>query len=187
MQEAQNTKIVQDAYDAFGRGDVQTLLGYFDEAILWKPVHGAARHVPTAGERRGKAAVGEFFKIVSEQVNFLRFEPKEFVAQGDKVVAIGHYVAQGAHRTRLRIGLRDGVHAARRQGGPVPGVQRQRRDQRRLRQRGVRTAGDHRAQSTIKLQHVTAPSALAISLTSTSTTRIPRSSIRARVRGNVSG
>jgi len=91
MQEAQNTKIVKDAYEAFGRGDVQTLLGYFDEAILWKPVHGAAAHVPTAGERRGKAAVGEFFKTVSEQVNFLRFEPKEFVAQGDKVVALGTY------------------------------------------------------------------------------------------------
>ena len=93
MQEAENTKIVKDAYDAFGRGDVQTLLGYFDETILWKPVHGTARHVPTAGERRGKAAVGEFFKIVSDQVNFVRFEPKDFVAQGDKVVAIGHYVA----------------------------------------------------------------------------------------------
>ena len=94
MQEAQNTKIVQDAYAAFGRGDVQALLGYFDENILWKPVQGAARHVPTAGERRGKASVGEFFKIVSEQVNFLRFEPREFVAQGDKVVALGHYEAK---------------------------------------------------------------------------------------------
>ena len=94
MQEAQNTKIVQDAYEAFGRGDVQALLGYFDDAILWKPVHGTAPHVPTAGERRGKAAVGEFFKIVSEQVNFVRFEPKEFVAQGDKVVALGQYAAK---------------------------------------------------------------------------------------------
>jgi uncharacterized protein len=94
MEEAQNTKVVQDAYAAFGRGDVQALLGYFDENIHWKPVHGTARHVPTAGERRGKAAVGEFFKIVSEQVDFLRFEPQEFVAQGDKVIAIGHYVAR---------------------------------------------------------------------------------------------
>jgi ketosteroid isomerase-like protein len=94
MQEAQNTKVVQEAYAAFGRGDVQALLGYLDENILWKPVHGAARHVPTAGERRGKASVGEFFKIVSEQVNFLRFEPREFVAQGDKVVAIGSYEAK---------------------------------------------------------------------------------------------
>lgn len=94
MQEAQNTKVVQDAYAAFGRGDVEALLGYFDENIVWKPVTGVAGHVPTAGERRGKASVGEFFKIVSEQVNFLRFEPREFVAQGDKVVAIGHYVAK---------------------------------------------------------------------------------------------
>ena len=94
MQEAQNTKIVQDAYAAFGRGDVQTLLGHFDENIQWKPVTGAASYVPTAGERRGKAAVGEFFKIVGEQVQFLQFEPKEFVAQGDKVVALGHYAAK---------------------------------------------------------------------------------------------
>jgi ketosteroid isomerase-like protein len=27
MQEAQNTKVVQDAYAAFGRGDIPTLLG----------------------------------------------------------------------------------------------------------------------------------------------------------------
>lgn len=94
MQETQNTKVVQDAYAAFGRGDVQALLGYMDDTILWKPVHGTAPHVPTAGERRGKAAVGEFFKIVSEQVSFLRFEPQEFVAQGDKVVAIGHSAAK---------------------------------------------------------------------------------------------
>src|SRR3979409_1691652 len=102
MQEAQNTKVVQDAYAAFGRGDVQTLLGYVDENILWKPVHGTARHVPTAGERRGKGAVGEFFRIVSEQVNFLRFEPREFVAQGDKDVAIGRYEAKG--RAGLALG-----------------------------------------------------------------------------------
>ena len=90
MQEAQNTKSVQDAYAAFGRGDIQTLLGYLDDDILWKPVVGAASHVPTAGERRGKASVAEFFKIVGETVHFQQFEPREFVAQGDKVVALGH-------------------------------------------------------------------------------------------------
>ena len=61
--------------------------------IVWKPVTGAARHVPTAGERRGKAAVGEFFKIVGETTKFSLFEPREFIAQGDKVVALGHYTA----------------------------------------------------------------------------------------------
>jgi ketosteroid isomerase-like protein len=54
-------------------------------------VYGAAPHVPTAGERRGKAQVGEFFKLVAQNVNFSRFEPREFIATGDKVVALGHY------------------------------------------------------------------------------------------------
>lgn len=93
MQEAQNTKVVQEAYAAFGRGDVQGILDRFDEAIVWKGVYGAAPHVPTAGERRGKKQVGEFFKQVAENVNFSHFEPREFIATGDKVVALGHYSA----------------------------------------------------------------------------------------------
>jgi ketosteroid isomerase-like protein len=93
MQEAENTKVVQEAYAAFGRGDVQGILNQLDEAIVWKGVYGAGPHVPTSGERRGKAQVGEFFKQVSQNVNFSRFEPKEFIATGNKVVALGHYTA----------------------------------------------------------------------------------------------
>jgi uncharacterized protein len=93
MQETQNTKVVQDAYAAFSRGDIQTLLGYMADDVLWNAVYGAGSHVPTAGERRGKAAVGEFFKQVAQNVNFSRFDPREFIATGDKVVALGHYTA----------------------------------------------------------------------------------------------
>lgn len=93
MQESLNTKVVQDAYAAFGRGDIQALLGYFADDIVWMGVYGAAAHVPTAGERRGKAAVAEFFKLVAANITFSRFEPKQFVASGDKVVALGHYTA----------------------------------------------------------------------------------------------
>ena len=93
MQETQNTKVVQDAYAAFGRGDVQGILDRLDDGIIWKGVYGAGPHVPTSGERRGKAQVGEFFKQVAQNVNFSRFEPKEFIATGDKVVALGHYTA----------------------------------------------------------------------------------------------
>jgi uncharacterized protein len=57
-------------------------------------VYGAGPHVPTAGERRGTAHVTEFFKQVAESVTFSQFEPREFIATGDKVVALGHYVAR---------------------------------------------------------------------------------------------
>src|SRR5436190_4163241 len=93
MQEAQNIKVVQDAYAAFGRGDVQAILDSLADDIVWKGVYGAGPHVPTSGERRGKAQVGEFFKQLAQNVTFSRFEPKEFIATGDKVVVLGHYTA----------------------------------------------------------------------------------------------
>jgi uncharacterized protein len=93
MSEAQNVSVVQNAYAAFGRGDIATLLGYMTEDIQWRPVIGTAKHVPFSGERKGKAGVGEFFKQVAESEDFQQFEPREFVAQGDNVVALGHYRA----------------------------------------------------------------------------------------------
>jgi ketosteroid isomerase-like protein len=93
MQDVQNTKVVQDAFAAFGRKDIPTLMTYLADDIVWAGVYGAAAHVPTSGERRGKAAVDTFFKQVAEHVQFNQFEPKEFVASGDKVVALGHYAA----------------------------------------------------------------------------------------------
>ena len=93
MQEAQNTKVVQESFAAFARGDIQAILDRLDEGIVWQGVYGAAAHVPTSGERRGKAQVAEFFKQVAENANFSRFEPKEFIATFDKVVALGHYTA----------------------------------------------------------------------------------------------
>jgi len=94
MSEADNTRVVQDAYAAFGRGDIPTLLGYMTDDVQWQQVIGTAKHVPFSGARTGKAAVAEFFKQVSEAEDFEQFEPREFVAQGDMVVAIGHYRAK---------------------------------------------------------------------------------------------
>jgi len=91
MQEAQNTKIVQDGYAAFARGDIQTLLSLFDDGIRWHAVKGGSKDVPQAGERVGKAAVAEFFALLPEVQTFEQFEPRQFIAQRDKVVALGRY------------------------------------------------------------------------------------------------
>jgi ketosteroid isomerase-like protein len=91
MSEAQNTQVVKDAYAAFQRGDINTILGLLDEEIVWQAVKGTEGVVPTAGVRHGRAGVAEFFKQLGEAVAFDAFEPREFVAQGDTVVAIGYY------------------------------------------------------------------------------------------------
>jgi hypothetical protein len=47
--------------------------------------------VPQRGPRKGVQDVGTFFQQVGTSVNFERFEPRQFVAQGDTVVALGYY------------------------------------------------------------------------------------------------
>ena len=64
------------------------LLAMVDDNVTWQPVIGAGKHVPTSGARKGKASVGEFFKILGQSVSFTTFEPREFIAQNDKVVCL---------------------------------------------------------------------------------------------------
>lgn len=87
MNEQQNLSIVRNAYDAFGRGDIPGLLGLLDDRVSW--VTPGPADLPTAGTRKGHDDVQEFFLALSGLVDIVRFEPKEFIAQGDRVVVIG--------------------------------------------------------------------------------------------------
>ncbi len=93
MSEAQHTQIVKDAYAAFSRGDVNAILALVDESVEWEGLKGAEGVAPQSGKRQGKAAVGQFFQQVGSTLDFQLFEPLEFVAQGDSVVALGRFKA----------------------------------------------------------------------------------------------
>jgi ketosteroid isomerase-like protein len=93
MQETDNVRLTREAFEAFTRGDIPTLLSYYDDDIVWRPVTGAGAHVPVAGRRQGKPAVADFFRLVAENFNFSRFETTDHIASGDKVVTLGHYTA----------------------------------------------------------------------------------------------
>src|SRR6476659_10182115 len=49
-------------------------------------------HFPASD--RGRGAVGEFFSTLASLMDARSFEEREFIAQGDKVVVLGHYVWQ---------------------------------------------------------------------------------------------
>jgi hypothetical protein len=91
MQEEQNTKIVQAGYAAFGSRNIPALLDLLDDSIVWQGVVGSQSHVLPSGVRHGKSAVAEFFRLIDEHQTFHAFEPRQFVAQGDTVVVLGHY------------------------------------------------------------------------------------------------
>jgi len=87
MSEQENLRLVQEGYADFGRGDVASLLGKFAEDIEW--VIPGPKANPLAGAYQGKSQVAEFFKRLSDLTEISSFEPREFVAQGDMVVALG--------------------------------------------------------------------------------------------------
>jgi ketosteroid isomerase-like protein len=98
MSVQENVQIVKDAYAAFGRGDIQGLLALLVEDIEWISPGGA---LPPADTYRGPAAVAGFFQKLSETVEFSSFEPREFVAEGDRVLVVGFdsWRAKATNRT----------------------------------------------------------------------------------------
>ena len=82
------TRLVQDAYAAFGRGDLATVLGIMADDIEWV-ILGPA-DLPWKGTRRGKPAVAEWFGLLYQHVDQQVFEPRVFIAQDDTVVALIH-------------------------------------------------------------------------------------------------
>lgn len=91
-----NTEIVQKAYDAFGRGDLTTIMAMIDDDVEWI-LPGEMEMSPNIlGRRRGKEAVRQFFMQLAMDMEFEEFTPMEFIAQNDKVAVMGH------SRTRVK-------------------------------------------------------------------------------------
>jgi len=86
-----NTEIVQSGYEFFGNGDIEGLLTLFSDDITWTVPE--IENAPFAGTRSGAASVAEFFTQLAEAEDITRFEPLEFIAEGDKVVVLGESAA----------------------------------------------------------------------------------------------
>ena len=139
MDRQQNLELVQRGYEAFGRGDLDGLLALLDESVEWRSPGPA--DLPTAGTRRGKQQVAEFFRALGEMLDMQRFEPQTFLADGDRVIVLGDDTARikatgegarqpvGAHvhreerqDHRLRGILRHGSDGGRNPVGPCDSV-----------------------------------------------------------------
>jgi uncharacterized protein len=93
MAEQENVKTVQEAYAAFGRGDIPAILELLSEDVSWT-TPGPSDIIPFAGRFDGREGVGRFFAALGGAEAVERFEPGEFIAQGDKVVVLGHYTGR---------------------------------------------------------------------------------------------
>ena len=87
MSEQENLELVRNVYAAFGRGDLEGILALLDPQVSWRTP--GPPDLPTAGLRRGVAAVREFFGLLLNAFDIQDFRPADFLAQDDKVVVIG--------------------------------------------------------------------------------------------------
>lgn len=60
---------------------------------------GSRERLPWAGSWRGKAGAQEFFRILSTEMKYEKFEAEELISDGDHIIAIvsasGHAVRSG--------------------------------------------------------------------------------------------
>jgi ketosteroid isomerase-like protein len=89
MSEQDNVAVVRRAYEDFKGGAIGGILDSLTDDVDWRLPE--MEGVPFAGGHRGRESVGGFFSQLAESQDSVSFEPREFVAQGDKVVALGTY------------------------------------------------------------------------------------------------
>jgi ketosteroid isomerase-like protein len=104
-----NKQLLRRLYDAYNRGDFDTILANMTDDVTWY-VPGPA---PFAGHRTGRDQVREFFNESLGWVEVDQFDADEFLADGDRVVVLGrqratvretgrHFETQWAHVYTLR-------------------------------------------------------------------------------------
>ena len=80
-----NVQTVKDFFAAIGRGDKKGLLALVAEDIEWII---PGKDWPLAGTYRGHAGLSDLLETAARSIE-TSTEPREFVAQGDRVLVVG--------------------------------------------------------------------------------------------------
>ena len=81
--------IVRQFYDALARGDVPAVLSLLDENIAWTEAEGFPYY---GGTWHGPQAVREnLLKPLARDWDEFSAKTYEFIAQGNRIVSLGHY------------------------------------------------------------------------------------------------
>jgi hypothetical protein len=87
-----NVDTVKQMYEAFGRGDIPTILDKLDDNVEWDTQYESPA-APWLEPRRGRDNIAGFFEALTP-LHFTTFEPHTIAADGNKVVAVIHIEAE---------------------------------------------------------------------------------------------
>ena len=87
MSDRSNLEIIQEAYAAFGRGDIPAVMSIEDPNTEFEIA--GPREIPWAGSFRGHEGAKKYFAAIEGEAEFEEFEPRTFMVQGENVVVLG--------------------------------------------------------------------------------------------------
>jgi ketosteroid isomerase-like protein len=87
MSELDNIELVKRCYKEFVQGHIERVLELFGDDLDFQ--HPMPQSIwPWAGRRRGRQGLAEYLAGLGQTIEYERFEPHEFIAQGQYVVVI---------------------------------------------------------------------------------------------------
>jgi ketosteroid isomerase-like protein len=87
MDTRQNKQLILHCYQLFKDKNIKDLIDFFDDNIEW--ISAESDDIPFAGSFHGKDQVAQYFTMLDQAQDVIAFEPQDFIAEGDKVVATG--------------------------------------------------------------------------------------------------
>ena len=96
-----NVQMVRDLYEAFGQGDVPTVLGAMDPDVQWREAEGNPYQMSGAAWVGPDAILQNLFVKLGADWDGFTVQPKDFHDAGDTVVVEGRYT--GTHKATGKI------------------------------------------------------------------------------------
>lgn len=87
MDTQKNKQLIMQCYQLYKDKNIKGLLNLFHDDIEW--IANDSDDIPFAGSFHGKDQVAQFFTMLDQAQDIIEFEPRDFIAEGDKVVATG--------------------------------------------------------------------------------------------------
>lgn len=87
MDTKQTKQLVMQAYQFYKDKNINGILSLNHEDIEW--ISPESDYIPFAGSFHGKEQVAQFFSKIEQTQDAIKFEPQNFIAEGDKVVVTG--------------------------------------------------------------------------------------------------
>jgi ketosteroid isomerase-like protein len=87
MDTKQNKQLVMQAYEMYKNKDIKGILALQDDEVEW--ISPESEYIPFSGGYHGRDEVAQFFSKLEQAQEVIQFEPRTFIAEGEKVVVTG--------------------------------------------------------------------------------------------------